>query len=342
MKRKTGLLSFVCLLLMTSCVSFEKFSIEVYKPSELNFTSNIKKVALISRNLKYPNDTLQNYQVRNRRLIKDKISYNVDSMAIKTCLDSLAGRIIARNQFDTVFVLPVNTFPVMRVKEIRPAKMEWYKTISEKTGADALILLDMFSCFYTLNTENSAPVAEVITSNIWSVYQAREQKITDRFSQVDTLYWDETDENGQYKKLRIPDKKNAISLASGVIGENYSKHIFPAWAKVDRNFMLIGDPSFQKAVKLAQSNNWTEASDIWQTFSKSNNKLRKTVALYNLALASEMNGDIDQALSDAGKAADASSGIFMSAVNEAVKKYSVVLYQRKNEINKLNKQHENR
>lgn len=342
MKRKIGLLSFVFLLLITSCVSFEKFSIEVYKPSELNFTSDIKKVALVSRNLKYTNDTLQNYQVRNRRLIRDKIRYNVDSIAIKTCLDSLAGRISVQNQFDTVFVLPVNTFPVMRVKEIRPAKMEWYKTVSEKTGADALILLDMFSCFYTLTTDNSTPVAEVVTSNIWSVYQAREQKITDRFTQVDTLYWDETDENGHYKKLRIPDKKNAILLASGVIGENYSKHIFPAWAKVERNFMLIGDQAFKKAVTLAQGSNWTEASDIWQDFSQSNNKIRKTVALYNLALASEMNGDVDQALNYAGKAADASSGIFMSALNEAVRKYSVVLYQRKNEINKLKKQHEDR
>jgi hypothetical protein len=342
MKRKTGLLSFVFLLLMTSCVSFEKFSIEVYKPSELNFNSRIKRVVLVSRNLKYPNDTLQYYQVRNRRLIKDKIRYNTDSLAIKTCLDSLVSRIIARNQFDTVFVLPVNTFPVMRVKEIRPAKMEWYKMVSEKTGADALILLDMFSCFYTFNTENSTPVAEVITSNIWSVYQAQGQKITARFSQVDTLYWDETDESGRYKKIRIPDKKNAISLAAGVIGENYSKHIFPAWAKVDRNFMLTGDQAFEKAVKLAQNNKWSEASDIWLACSKGNGKLRKSVALYNLALASEMNGDIDHALEYAGKAAEASSGIFMSAVNDAVRKYSVVLYQRKNEINKLNKQNENR
>lgn len=341
MERKTGLLSFVFILLMSSCVSFEKFSIEVYKPSEISFAPNIKKVALISRNLKYPNDTLQNYQVRNHRLIKDKIRYNVDSMAIKTCLDSLAGRITEQNQFDTVFVVPVNTFPVMRAKEIRPAKSEWYQTVSEKTGADALILLDMFSCFYTLNTENSTPVAEVITSNIWSVYQASGQKITDRFSQVDTLYWDDTDESGRYKKIRIPDKKNAISLAAGVIGENYSKHIFPAWAKVDRNFMLIGDQSFQKAVKLAQNNNWSEASDIWLDFSKTNSKLRKSVAFYNLALASEMSGDVNQALEYVGKAADASSGTFKSAVNEAVKKYSVVLYQRKNEINKLNKQHEN-
>jgi hypothetical protein len=40
------------------------------------------------------------------------------------------------------------------------------------------------------------------------------------------------------------------------------------------------------------------------------------------------------------QAAKVSSGLFMSSENEAVRKYSAVLYQRKNEINKLNKQYE--
>lgn len=342
MKRKSGLLWFVFLLIMSSCVSFEKFSIEVYKPSELNLAPNIKKLALVSRNLKYANDTLQNYQVRNHHLIKDKIRFNTDSLAITTCLDSLSGQLLAQNRFDGVWILPVNTFPKNRVKEIRPATIEWYKTISEKTGADALILLDMFSCFYSLNNDNSNSAANVVTSNIWTVYSAREQLIIDRYTQVDTLYWDELDENGQYKKLRIPDKKSAISLAAGVIGENYAKHILPDWAKVDRTIMTTGDSEFQKAAKLAQSTKWEEAVAIWQNYSDSKSKMKRVTALYNLALASEMNGNIDQSIELTDQAAKVSSGLFMSSENEAVRKYSAVLYQRKNEITKLNKQNETR
>ena len=342
MKSKTVLLSFVFLLVISSCVSYEKFSIEVYKPSDFGLKGDVKKVALISRNLKYVNDTLQNYQVRNHRLISDKILFNTDSLAIRTCLDSLSTKMLMYNKFDSIWVLPVNTFSARRVKEIRPAKSDWYEAITATTGADALILLDMFSCFYTMNNDNSRPLANVVTSNIWTVYQAKERKIVDRFSQVDTLYWEEADENGQYKKMRIPDKRNAVSLAAGVIGENYAKHILPAWAKVDRNFMLTGNPDLQKAVKLAQNNKWEEASEIWQVKSRSNSKLDKVVALYNLALASEMNGDTDRAIELTSQAAKASGGLFMSSVNEAVRRYSVILYQRKIEINKLNSQHETR
>lgn len=342
MKFKLGILGFVFLLILNSCVSYEKFSIEVFKPAEVRLTPAVKKIAVISRNLKFVNDTLQNYQVKNHRLIKDKIKLNTDSLAIKTCLDSLSGKLLAQNQFDKVAVLPVNTFPATRVKNIRPAQNEWYKAISEKTGADVLILLDMFSCFYSQEDVDSSPAVNVVTSNIWSVYSATEQKIIDRFTQVDTLYWDGTDENGRYKKLRIPDKKNAILLAAGVIGENYAKHILPAWAKVDRNFMQSGNPELQKAVKLALDGKWDEAVAIWQVYSENKGKRNRVVALYNLALASEMNGNVDRAIELTDQAAKASSGLFLSPENEAVRKYSAVLYQRKNEINKLNQQYGSR
>ncbi|MDP2337954.1 MAG: hypothetical protein Q8N05_16210, partial [Bacteroidota bacterium] len=68
MKRKSRLLWFVLLLSMYSCVSFEKFSIEVCKPAELNLPPNFRKIVLVSRNLKYENDTLQNFQAKNHRL----------------------------------------------------------------------------------------------------------------------------------------------------------------------------------------------------------------------------------------------------------------------------------
>jgi len=55
-----------------------------------------------------------------------------------------------------------------------------------------------------------------------------------------------------------------------------------------------------------------------------------------------MNGNIDQAIALTDEAAKLSSGLFMSSENEAVRKYSAVLHQRKNEINKLNQQNETR
>ena len=342
MKLKSGLLWIVLLLIMSSCVSYENLTIEVLKPAKFSLPVNIRKIAVISRNLKYVDDTLQYYQVKNRQLIKDEIKFNTDSLAQITCIDSLASRLLVQNCFDSILILPVNSLPTLHVKAIGPGKAEWYKNMATKTGADGLILLDMFSCFYSIQKDESTSttVANVLTSNIWSIYDCKNHKIIDRFAQIDTLFWDGTDDNGNYNEHRIPGKKEAIILASAVIGDNYSKHIAPSWCKVYREIMSCGKPELKQAAMLAQKSKWEEASPIWQKYANSKNKRDKIISIYNLALAGEMNGQIDQALELTARAAKLSTGTFWSNENEAVRKYSAVLYRRKLEINKLDAQHE--
>jgi tetratricopeptide (TPR) repeat protein len=340
MNRKFGLLSIICLLVLSSCVSYKEFSIEVFKPSELNLRAGAKKIVLVSRNLKYRTDTLQHYYQRNNSLVKDKVKSNFDSLAIAASLDTLSNRLINRGNFAEVERLPVSTFSTFRVGEIRPAKAEWYKALAEKNGADYLVLLDMFSCFYSMSSAEYSPESKIVTSNIWSVYSANNQRIIDRFSQIDTLYWNKLDEHGNSTKTIIPDKKNAIVLAAGVIGQNYSKRILPSWTKVERTYMLSNDPTLQQAVKMAQNNQWEQAIAIWNDYSECKNKSKKASALFNLAVASEMNGDVDKAIEFTDKAAKVSSGLFLGSVNEQVRKYSIVLYQRKNEIAKLKQYYE--
>ncbi|MFA5329083.1 MAG: DUF6340 family protein [Prolixibacteraceae bacterium] len=343
MKRKSGILWFVLLLSLSSCVSYENFSIEVFKPAKYTIPPDIHKVAIVSRNLKYENDTLQNYQVINRHLVKDKIKFDVDSLAIKTCLDSLEAKLLVNSRFDSILVLPVNSFPEARVKEIRPDKAGWYQKLTGETGADGLLLLDMFSSFYSnLEGYNSGPLVSVISSNIWSFYDGKQQKITNRYVLIDTLYWDGTDVDGHIKRLRIPGKKAAIQLAAGISGQKYARHIVPAWTMVDRKLMTCKKPEFEKAASLAQKTKWEEASVIWQKYAESKNRQDQIIALYNLALSSEMAGNIDLALDYTGRAAKASSGAFWTDENDAVKKYSAKLYRRQIEINQLKNTNESR
>ena len=338
MTRKSTLLWFVLLFSMCSCISYEKISIEVFTPAKLSLPSGIKKVTLVSRNLKYTTDTLRNYRVINRRLVKDKIRIDVDSLAKKTCLDSLAGKLTDQNRFDSIIILPVSVWPEIRVKEIRPAVSSWYKNVSEKTGADALILLDMFSCFYSIDDRFDNPQVNVVTSNIWSIYDALANKIIDRYTQIDTLYWNGFDDTNTFKKIKLPDKTDAIRLSAGVIGQNYAKRIISDWKLVYRDIMTSRNPELQKALKLAQAGNWDDASVIWQRFSDEKNNRNQIIGFYNLALASEMEGNTDKALGFCALAAKASAGMLRSPANEAVRKYAAILYSRKLEIEKLSQQ----
>jgi len=338
MERKSKLLWFVLLLSLSSCVSYEKFSIEVFSPAKFSIPADIEDVAIVSRNLKYANDTLQNYQNQNSKLVKDKVRFNADSLAITNCMDSLATKLKQSGKFRKVVVLPVNKFPQIRAKEIRPDKADWYSNLTKETETEGLILLDMYSSFYsnTFNNAFNARTADVVTTNIWTFYSGKSRKITDRFIQIDTLYWDGKDENGKYNKLKIPAKKEAFAIAGGLIGKNYSKHLLPSWKRTDRNIMVCNNPDIQNAARLAKKDKWEGAAVIWERNINSKNKRIKIASIYNLALSSEMNGDIDKALDLVAKAAEISSGAFRSDVNEEVRRYSAVLYRRKAEIQKLN------
>jgi len=344
MKHKSSLLWFVLLLSMSSClVSYENLSIEVLKPATFTLPENIRKIALVSRNLKYDNDTLQNYQVLNRKLIKDKIKFNVDSLSQLICMDSLAAKLLTHKNIDSVLVLPVNSFPIIRVQKVKLDKAEWYKYLANETRADGLIVLDMLSSFYSRpKVINSTPYANVITYNIWSIYDCKKQKIIDHFVKVDTLYWDGIDESGVFKMHRLPEKKEAVLIAAGIAGENYVKRILPTWNMVYRDIMTCNNPIFKKAAKLASQNKWEEASSFWQINKESKRKLYRIISLYNLAVSSEMIGDIDQAIKYTDQAAQTSIGRFWSVENESVRQYSAVLYQRKNEIDKLKVQYDHR
>jgi len=339
MKRILIILEYCILLIFSSCVSFEKYSMEVMTAPKFVVPSDIKKIAIVSRNLKYKTDTLQNYQSIDHKLIKDKKNRNLDSVAKIVCLDSLTNSLLAQNRFDSIVVVPVGFFKELRVQEILPNKTEWYSNLANKTGTDGLILLDMFSCFYSKQT--NPETATVVTSNIWSFFDNAKQKITNRYTQIDTLYWDGTDETGKVKKSLIPKKDAAIPIAGGMIGVNYAKHIQSSWILVNRDIMVDNHDEFKKAAQLAMKNDWESASAIWQKHAESKNKQKRIISLYNLAIASEINGDIDLGLKFTAQAATASSGAFRSNENELVRKYSAILYQRKVEINKLNMLDEN-
>lgn len=338
MKPKNKLLILILLAGTSSCVSFQKFAIEVYKPAEVSLPAEMHKILLISRNLKYPADTLQNYYMEGRYLQKDRKAFNVDSLAVTNCLDSLARRLSKQKRFYPVEAVRYNFMPVERVKEVRPASPEWYKSICEKSGADGLIVLDMFSCFYRrYNTPFSS--ARVISSNIWSVYDARSEKIIDRHPQIDTLIWDGQDELGKPVTFKVPDKKSAIALASGVMGVNYSKHLVPNWVKVNRQIMFTSNTDLQLAARLARKEKWNEASTIWTRLADDNNITKKTISLYNLALASEMNGDTDKAVQLIQRASALIIGKGDTEKNNAIRKYATVLVKRQNELNQLKLQH---
>ncbi len=338
MKMMITLSGIVLYFFLSSCVTLNEFPIEVIQPAKVVFPAEIKNITLVSRNLKYANDTLQKFYSKDYRLIKDLKPINIDSISVQACFDSLSMKIQAQKRFSKITILPFSSLQVQYVKSINPPSKNFIQKISTDTNADALILLDMYSSFYSVypNPENNRSIAKVVTASIWTVYDASKSQIINHTSLVDTLYWDGLDDKENYSASRIPNKKAAIKIAAELVGVNYSKNIVPSWAKVYRNTLSYNQPDFKKAAELAKKNKWDEASLLWGKYAESKNKRQKMQALFNLAIASEMNGNIEEATELISKASKVSSSPFYATENENIRKYSAVLARRKIELNKLN------
>lgn len=340
MVHKKSLLWLIGVIGLSSCLTFEKYPIEVYKPSSYVFPSYVHTVGIASRNLKYSTDTLANYHLYNGRLKKDQKPLDYEMLARQICLDSVAAKLKGLQKFDSVFVLPAETFPEKRLKEIYPASNEWYQSLAQKTGADAMIFLDMFSCFYRISDRFDNPQANVITSNIWTVYDAHEQKIVDRFRQIDTLFWDSFDDEGNFRRVKLPVKTEAVRLAADVIAKNYTRQIVSDWNVVYRTILNGNNRQQKEASRLAKNGEWSNAKPIWEKLLESQKRRARAIALYNLALESEMDGNIEKATEYCNKANEESKGLFFANINEATRDYSAVLFRRKIDLEKLNSRNE--
>ena len=336
MKKRSSISVLVLFLFLCSCVTLHEFPIEVFQPPKVTIPADIKTVTLVNRSMKYRGDTLQNYYSNNYRKIRDIIPINIDSLAIQTCFDSLSMKLQSPKRYAKITVLPVMSLPVQYVKNINPPSKKLIQKISSHTHADALILLDTYSSFYSVypNQDNGQSYAKVVTASIWTIYDVSKVKIINHSSLVDTLYWDGLDESDNYSASRIPNKKEAMKIAAGLVGVKYSKNIVPSWATVYRQTLSCNEADFKKAAELANKNNWDEASALWEKYTESPNKRFQIQSLFNLAVASEMNGNMEAATELISKASKIGSSNAIE--KQAISKYAAILAKRKIELNKIN------
>lgn len=338
MKKMITISAIVSLMLLSSCVTLNEFPIEVFQPAKIVLPAEIKNVTLVSRNMKYTNDTLQNYYAKDYKRIKDiQSTINIDSLTVHACFDSLAMKLQAQNRFNKITILTYSSLPVQYATNINPPSKKLIQKIASETKADAMILLDMYSSFYSIfpNPDNNRSIAKVITASIWTIYDPSKFQIIDHTSLVDTIYWDGLDESESYSASRIPNKKAALKIAAGLAGVNYSKNIVPNWVKVYRNTLSCNQADFKKAAELAKKNSWDDATALWKKYAESRNKRYKMQALFNMAIASEMNGAVEAATELISKASKVSTSPLYATENEHIRKYSAVLARRKIELKKI-------
>ncbi len=332
---------FFVLILTTiySCTVYKEYTIEVYKPGEIAVPPNVENVALVYRNFKYSGDKYQHYYKDDYQLKKAKNDpANLDSILVSYTLKELASNLKSNNSFDRIHIFP-GIFKPHTGKKLPALNFDLINKITSETETNLLISLETFSYFFAeYSADQGVPKSrEVITAAVWAVYNPLTEKIIERKTMIDTVFWNSYDEKGNYQKgAKLPPRKMALKVASQMAGENYSKRFFASWQTVNRMYSVPSPNDFTLASNFVEKGDWDKAINIWMKYAPDKNGKLAIEARYNLALAYEMKDDILTAWKWLTSAHQLAVSYKSKESIKMIEKYQRVLAKRKKDIDRLN------
>jgi hypothetical protein len=326
-------------LAFASCTVYKEYPIDIYKPGEIAIPPNIENIALIYRNFKYGNDTLQHFYKDDNALKKAKGDpKNLDSILVSNCLNELASNLKANNNFNRIHIFP-EVFKPHTGAKLPAIDFEILDKLTAETETDLIISLETFSYFYAeYSADAGVPKSrEVITAAIWAVYDPALNKTIERKTMIDTVFWNAYNEQGNVQKnSKLPPRLSALQIASRMAGENYSKRFFASWQTVKRMYSIPPLPDFEAAEKYLVKGEWDNAIMLWKRYAADKNGKMAINARYNLALAYEMKDDLDTAMQWLSAAQQIAADYRSKEDMKMIAAYQKVLAQRKKEVERLN------
>jgi len=316
----------VLLLLFYSCEPLSTIKVETVVPANIEFPGTFNKIVFINLESDLNND--QKTDTLLYRIITQEMNLGfIDAIRTTAGIDS--------SRFLYLKGLPNKN------RVYNGDTISWYYLgeIAKKSDADIFIILD--SLKMQMNNEEytdryAYPVEyykyrELRVSAFWSMYDLVEKKRLDKFNYADTLYWEKMGYMKSEVEKTMPGVEQCIREASYFTAADYTKRVFPGWETELRYYFVTGNKDFKLAAELVKNNKWMEASVLWEKYTKDIDKEISSRACFNLALASEMTGELDTAIA-------------WAETSEKIKKksrtrhYIYNLKMRKAEIEKLGKQ----
>lgn len=324
---------------ITSCTVYKEYPIDIYTPGEVAVSADVQNVAIVYRNFKYPGDTLQHHYKDNYRLKKAKNDpENLDSLLANYALKELASNFKEKKTFDRIHIFP-ELFKPHVGKKLPTLSFDMVKKLTTATNTDLLISLETFSYFFSEydGDEETPKSREVITASVWAVYDPYKEKVLERKSMIDTVFWNRLSDDGKYQKnVQLPPRLTALKIASQLTGENYSKRYFASWKTVNRIYSIPPLPDFELADKYISEGKWDNAIEIWKRYALEKNGKMAINARYNIALAYEMKDDILMAWKWLGAAHELALEYKSKEDLKRITEYQKVLAKRKKDIDRLN------
>jgi hypothetical protein len=230
-----------------------------------------------------------------------------------------------------------------------PPFLEWrtVEDIGRQNHADALITLETF------DSNNSVQIGErqaerkegertikytefLATLNVqvetgWRIYFPAEKQIIDQNVFTDGRSWSNASDARKKAEAGLPFIDRAIADAGFYAGQQYAYRISPMWINVSRYYFKKGNSDFTTADRYGKTGDWNGAAELWLKHVNDRDPKIAGNACYNMALAEELEGNLEQALDWAKKS-------YTKYNNKKGRYYANILQQRIYDQSRLEEQ----
>jgi len=338
-----GFLSFI--FSMFSCASLTTLNIKMLEPGAISLGPDIGTVALVNRAIPGPTSKLNNVL---DILSSESLNHNLQGR--QEVLEGLNSELLKsprlKGQLSTL------QYSGDMTGTLFPPALSWdtINKICMDNNTDAVIALETFhtDLMITHEIENvqmtnqfgiSIPsitfyATQKVTVKIgFRIYNPKTKTIQDQYTYSYWRTWNTQATSLGEAIMALESKQLCVNQACNTAGTLYEKRISPTWTYEQRSLYKKGGRSpMAVGSRMAVVGNWNEAINNWnQVLTTSKKRKLCGRACYNLALASEINGDLENAKTWISKS-------YGQYNNKQAAYYQNTINRRYNDMMKLNQQ----
>jgi hypothetical protein len=287
----------------------------VTQPAPVSIPKYVQKVGILNRSLPSEDNKLLN----TVDMVLSEKGPELDKEGGKESIRGVKDALMQNNRFSNVLLLDS-----IRLKTpgagIFPTPLSWdvVENICKGNKIEAIFALELFATNSTINVSTSpvtlkgplgldVPAVETHASMVttvktgWRIYDWQSRTILDEFPTSQSMTFSSKGINPLKATEALLSRKEAVKQTGYQTGQFYARRILPYNLRVSRDYYVKGNANFKTATRMARTGNWDGAAEIWQKETTNRSVKLSSRGCYNMAIISEINGDLDAAIKWAQK-----------------------------------------
>ena len=309
-------LSFIFLIAVgLSACTTSSVLVNIQSPAGINLPENIRNVVVVNKSCS-SKDNLAG-EIVEALIAVERVSEH--RQGSEYCIEGLVNILTNSERFTLKNISGIelkgtgaSTFPI-------PLDWNEVKSICGSYDSDALLVLETFD--FDSRVSIGTPIARTrkvkkikiqelrypakLTISIesgWRIYDVNKKQIIDENKFIDVKDFSAWGNSFEEAKLNLPSERRVIKELGLLAGEEYGFRISPKWIKVNRTYYIGKSEDLKLAKSYVKKGDWDAAIDIWKDLVDSPDKKIAGRSAYNMAIATEIRGELDIAIEWADKA----------------------------------------